>query len=165
MKITEILKSAAAVASSITIIAALLTAIIKPFQRRFAKWIIKVSGIITCDDKIDNLSEKISDLTVSVKVLDNALEAHIRQGSDERALINSSLNDANNKLDASVESQRNMCRNIITELYYEFIKSGCMPRYKHELLIKTYMNYKSLNGNSYIDEIYSELKDIKITDK
>lgn len=157
MNLIEILKLFASVVSSLVIIGGFIISIFKPIRKRLADWIVRTSGMPTCDDKIDKL-------IISVNSLDSALNKHIKESNIERNETLRELTEVNKKLDLSFENQKNTCRNMITDMYYKYGKYGEMPRYKHELLIKTYTNYKAIGGNSYIDEIYDEMKDIKIID-
>lgn len=150
----EILKTAASVISSLVVIGGFLTALCKPIRKKIADWVIGTSGVSTCNAEIDKLVGTVNDMQKS-------LNAHIKQSDTERKETLNALSDVNKKLDDSIEAQRNTCRNLITDMYYKYGKEGEMPRFKHELLIKTYTNYKSMGGNSFIDELYDELKDLK----
>lgn len=153
----EILKTAASIVSSLMIIGGFVVAIFKPVRERIANWIIGTSGVPTCNLEIDKLVNTVSNMQKS-------LDEHIKQSDAERKETLGELTKVNKKLDDNLETQRNSCRNLITDMYYKYGKYGEIPRYKHELLIKTYTNYKSMGGNSFIDEIYEEMKDIKIVD-
>lgn len=153
----EILKTAASIVSSLMIIGGFVVAIFKPIRARIANWIIGTSGVPTCNAEIDKLVGIVNDMQT-------ALNAHIKQSDTERKETLNALNTVNKKLDDNLETQRNTCRNLITDMYYKYGKEGEMPRFKHELLIKTYTNYKSMGGNSFIDELYEEMKDIKVVD-
>ena len=145
----EILKTVASVASSLVVIGGFLVAAFKPLRKKVADWVVGTSGVPTCNAEIDKLVGTV---------------AHIKQSDSERKETLDALNKVNKKLDDNLETQRNSCRNLITDMYYKYGKYGEMPRYKHELLIKTYTNYKSMGGNSFIDELYEEMKDIKVVD-
>ena len=153
----EILKTAASIVSSLMIIGGFVVAIFKPVRSRIANWIIGTSGVPTCNAEIDKLVNTVVNMQKS-------LDEHIKQSDAERKETLGELTKVNKKLDDNLETQRNSCRNLITDMYYKYGKYGEIPRYKHELLIKTYTNYKSMGGNSFIDELYEEMKDIKIVD-
>lgn len=157
MNVIEILKTIASISSSLVVIGGFLVAIFKPLRKKVADWVVGTSGVLTCNAEINKL----------VGIVDNmqkALETHIKQSDTERKETLSELNKVNQKLDDNLETQRNTCRNLIVDMYYKYGRYGEMPRYKHELLIKTYTNYKSMGGNSFIDELYEEMKDIKVVD-
>lgn len=153
----EILKTAASIVSSLMIIGGFVVAIFKPVRARITNWIIGTSGAPTCNAEIDKLVNTVANMQKS-------LDEHIKQSDAERKETLGELTKVNKKLDDNLETQRNSCRNLITDMYYKYGKYGEIPRYKHELLIKTYTNYKSMGGNSFIDELYEEMKDIKIVD-
>ncbi len=154
---TQIIKLISELISSVLIIAGFIITIFKPIRKKLADFIVRTSGVPTCDDKIDSSMTAINNL-------DKALENHIKISKSENTEAINTLEQLNRKLDSSLEAQRNTCRNTITDMYYKYASKGIMPRYKHELLIKTYTNYKSMGGNSFIDELYEEMKDIKIAD-
>ena len=153
----EILKTVASISSSLVVIGGFLVAIFKPLRKKVADWVVGTSGVPTCNAEIDKLVGTVGNMQ-------KALDAHIKQSDSERKETLDALSKVNKKLDDNLETQRNSCRNLITDMYYKYGKYGEMPRYKHELLIKTYTNYKSMGGNSFIDELYEEMKDIKVVD-
>lgn len=153
----EILKTVASVASSLVVIGGFLVAVLKPLRKKVADWVVGTSGVPTCNAEIDKLIRAMNSVQKS-------LDAHIKQSDSERKETLDALSEVNKKLDNNLETQKNTCRNLITDMYYKYGKYGEMPRYKHELLIKTYTNYKSMGGNSFIDELYEEMKDIKVVD-
>ena len=97
--------------------------------------------------------------------MQKALEENIKQSETERKQTLEALNEVNQKLDSTVEIQRNNCRNILTDIWYKYGKYGEIPRYKYDLFIKTYADYKdNLHGNSFVDDIHNKMQDIKIID-
>lgn len=61
-----------------------------------------------------------------------------------------------------VETDRCVLRNIITNFYYANLSTQEMRQYEFENLSKVYEQYKAIGGNSFIDKIWSEVKDWKI---
>ena len=157
MNIVEIIKAIAAVLSALIVIGGFVSTICAPIRKKIASWIVGTSGVSSCNAEIDNL-------VIAVNNMQKALNEHIKQSDFERKETLEELNKVNRKLDNNLETQRNSCRNLIVDMYYKYGRYGEMPRYKHELLIKTYTNYKSMGGNSFIDELYEEMKDIKVVD-
>lgn len=155
--VIEGLKLIASGLSAIIVIASFITAACKPIRKRFANWVVKISGNTVTNNQINEVADM-------VKKIQKDLTDHITSSETERQTTLNTINDINKKLDNSMESQRNTCRNLITDMYYKYGREGEIPRYKHELLIKTYSNYKSMGGNSFIDEIYAEMKEFKVVD-
>lgn len=156
-EVIEGLKLVASGLSAIIVIGTFFTAACKPIRKRFVNWVVKISGNSACNSEIKQVAD-------TVKKIQNDLTEHITQSETERKTTLNAINNINNKLDNSMESQRNTCRNLIVDMYYKYGREGEIPRYKHELLIKTYSNYKSMGGNSFIDEIYKEMKEYKVVD-
>lgn len=161
----EILKAVASMISSLAVVGGLLVAALKPLRKKFAKWMTDASGVSMCNAEIDKLVGAVSDMQRS-------LDSHIKQSDSERketlkaiAEINSKLDATNKKLADTVETQRNDARNIITDIWYKYGKHGEIPRYKYDLFLKTYADYKEhLHGNSFVDDIHAKMADIKIVD-
>jgi len=50
-----------------------------------------------------------------------------------------------------------LLRSTITSKYYVYSELGEIPRYEKENVTYMYEQYKKMDGNSYIDEIYPEI--------
>lgn len=55
-----------------------------------------------------------------------------------------------------------LLRSAITSKYYVFNELGEIPRYERENIIYMYEQYKNMEGNSYVDEIYPEILKLPI---
>ena len=55
------------------------------------------------------------------------------------------------------ETDLAILRNTITHLYYKYLKDKAMPAYERENLVSLYNQYTSLDGNSYIHQLYEEM--------
>ena len=55
-----------------------------------------------------------------------------------------------------------LLRSSITKIYYQYIPQGSIPRFERENAIYLHEQYKNMNGNSYVDEIYPEILQLPI---
>lgn len=61
------------------------------------------------------------------------------------------------------ESTLALLRDNITKKYYRYLDKREMPSYERENLIKQYDIYHKMHGNSYIDIVYEEMKEWKVS--
>lgn len=54
-------------------------------------------------------------------------------------------------------------RSEMLRIYYHNHQSGVIRQYEYENFVFLYEAYKALNGNSFIDKIYTEVKSWEIT--
>jgi hypothetical protein len=54
-------------------------------------------------------------------------------------------------------------RSEMLRIYYHHYQSGTIRQYEYENFVFLYEAYKALNGNSFIDKIYNEVKTWEIT--
>jgi hypothetical protein len=64
--------------------------------------------------------------------------------------------------DNQKETYRCILRNIITDFYYKHKLDSEMRQYEYENLSRLYTQYKALGGNSFVDKIWSEIKEWRI---
>lgn len=57
-----------------------------------------------------------------------------------------------------INGQRCQLRSEMLQIYYHNRDSKTIRQYEYENFVLLYEAYKALNGNSFIDKIYSELK-------
>ena len=55
-----------------------------------------------------------------------------------------------------------LLRSNITSKYYVYTELGEIPRYERENVIYMHEQYKAMQGNSYIDEIFPEIMKLPI---
>ena len=60
------------------------------------------------------------------------------------------------------DGQKSLLRSEMLQIYYRNRKTGIIHQYEYENFVSLYEAYKALNGNSFIDKIYSEVKDWEI---
>lgn len=53
-------------------------------------------------------------------------------------------------------------RSEMLRIYYHNIKTGEIRQYEYENFVMLYEAYKALKGNSFIDKIYAEVKELKV---
>jgi hypothetical protein len=54
--------------------------------------------------------------------------------------------------------QKCQLRNEMLQIYYHNREKGVIRQYEYENFVFLYEAYKALNGNSFIDKIYTEVK-------
>lgn len=62
------------------------------------------------------------------------------------------------KLDIIIESQKDILRKQMTDIYYKYLPYKKILQYDKKCFIKLYHDYEALNGNSYITEIWNEIQ-------
>lgn len=60
------------------------------------------------------------------------------------------------------EGQKCLLRSQMLEIYYDGLKEKKIRQYKYENFILCYKAYKSLNGNSFIDEIKEKVDKFEV---
>ena len=63
----------------------------------------------------------------------------------------------------TIEGEKCLLRSELLRIYYRGKVRKELRQYDHENFIKLYEAYKSLGGNSFIDNVYSEVQDWEIT--
>ena len=61
-----------------------------------------------------------------------------------------------------VNGQRCQLRSEMLRIYYANRETGVIHQYEYENFVYLYDAYKALRGNSFIDKIYSEVKEWEI---
>lgn len=56
------------------------------------------------------------------------------------------------------EGQKSLLRSEMLQIYYRNREKGIIHQYEYENFVYLYEAYKALNGNSFIDKIYSEVQ-------
>lgn len=60
------------------------------------------------------------------------------------------------------EALKCLLRSSITKIYYKYKELGCIPLYEKENVTYLHEQYKKMNGNSYVDELYPEIMQLPI---
>lgn len=55
-----------------------------------------------------------------------------------------------------------LLRSSITKIYYKYTDLGYIPQFERENVIYMHDQYKHMDGNSYVDEIYPEILKLPI---
>lgn len=63
-----------------------------------------------------------------------------------------------------IESERDILRYHIMDIYQTYKKTKAFPIYIKEKLEETYKNYKKLDGNHYIDKYFRRMKNWEVID-
>ncbi len=74
-----------------------------------------------------------------------------------KPIRNKIFNNKNEK-----EGEKCLLRDAMLRTYYKHVDNGEIRQYEFENFIKLYEAYKSLGGNSFIDEVYEEIREWKI---
>jgi len=69
------------------------------------------------------------------------------------------IKQRNKDVESQNEGVKCLLRSEITRIYYVHLESRELREFQFENLEKLYLAYKALNGNSFIDKIYKEMKD------
>ena len=75
------------------------------------------------------------------------------------------LTDIQEAIDLLNASQLDMLRYDMNKLYYKYRPYKKMLSADKKAFIKLYQDYKSMNGNTWIDSLYSEVKDWPIVEE
>lgn len=75
--------------------------------------------------------------------------------------IGGTITENKDDLEALKISAKDVLREKIMGIYYEYKAERALPTYKKEALIQYYNDYKKLNGNSYIDKYYARMSSWK----
>lgn len=62
----------------------------------------------------------------------------------------------------TTEGEKCLLRDAMLRTYYKHVDNGEIRQYEFENFIKLYEAYKSLGGNSFIDEVYEEIREWRI---
>ena len=62
------------------------------------------------------------------------------------------------RIDRIANGQKCQLRNDMLQIYYRNREQEKIRQYEYENFVKLYEAYKALNGNSFIDKIYSDVK-------
>lgn len=60
------------------------------------------------------------------------------------------------------EALKCLLRSNITKIYYKYTEIGSIPQFEKENVTYMHEQYKKMNGNSYVDEIYPEIMKLPI---
>lgn len=60
------------------------------------------------------------------------------------------------------EALKCLLRSSITKIYYKYIEQGSIPQFEKENVTYMHEQYKKMNGNSYVDELYPEIMKLPI---
>lgn len=67
-------------------------------------------------------------------------------------------NEQDKKLNCLIHSSNDMMRAEIVKIYYRYLPYKKIPQYSRELLDKLFHDYHDQGGNSFIEDIYNEMK-------
>lgn len=62
------------------------------------------------------------------------------------------------QLECLIHSSNDLLRMNINKLYYQYLPTKSMPAHDWKLMTLLYTDYHKQGGNTYIDEIYEEMK-------
>ena len=126
-------------AGALVTLSTLITLIIKPLRNKFIKWIRTTTDSDGIDNKIDDINDKLDQLT-----------GLVAQTIEQNKKLQEDLDTLSMALQASL-------RNQILILYYDCRKKKYISRYELECLNKLYENYINRHGNSFVTAAYTYL--------
>ena len=136
MKFVELLKIVGGALGGITGIFATIVAIFKPIRKSFVNWVV-------CNTGSANMAKQISEI-------EKMMKDHIGQDA-QKAEDMKTLKETVEKLK---DSERCVLRTNILRIYNKYLPDGEIPAYEFETLSKDYHSYKSLEGNTFVDDIW-----------
>lgn len=136
MKFVELLKIIGTALGGITGICATIVAIFKPLRKGFVNWVV-------CNTGSANMAKQISEI-------EKMMKDHIGQDA-QKAEDMKTLKETVEKLK---DSERCVLRTNILRIYNKYLPDGEIPAYEFETLSKDYHSYKSLEGNTFVDDIW-----------
>lgn len=66
------------------------------------------------------------------------------------------------KLDKLTQSSNDLLRKDMTDIYYKYLPYRKILQYDKESFLKLYHDYAAQGGNTYITDVYNELKDWEV---
>ena len=136
MKFLEFLKIIGGAIGGLTGLWAIIVAIVKPLRKRFVNWII-------CKIGSENMAKEISDIKAMLK-------EHIGQDAQKAE----DMKEVKDTVEKLKDSERCVLRTNILRIYNKYLPDGEIPAYEFETLSKDYHSYKSLEGNTFVDDIW-----------
>ena len=136
MNFIEILKIIGAALGGLVGISGFIVAIVKPLRKSFVNWII-------CNTGSENMAKEISDIK-------EMLKEHI--GQDAQKVED--MKEVKETVEKLKDSERCVLRTNILRIYNKYLPDGEIPAYEFETLSKDYHSYKSLEGNTFVDDIW-----------
>lgn len=70
----------------------------------------------------------------------------------------------NEKIDKLITSSNDILRKELVTIYYRYLPYKKIPVYTKKSFLKLHHDYHDQGGNSFIDEIYEEVKDWKVVE-
>lgn len=77
-------------------------------------------------------------------------------------LVVNFIRNKKNSMGSLREGVKALLRSEILKIYYHNCDRKELRQYQREALDKLYEAYKSLGGNSFIDDVYEEMRDWKV---
>lgn len=136
MNFIEILKIIGAALGGLVGISGFIVAIVKPLRKGFVNWII-------CNTGSENMAKEISDIK-------EMLKEHIGQDAQKAE----DMKEVKETVEKLKDSERCVLRTNILRIYNKYLPDGEIPAYEFETLSKDYHSYKSLEGNTFVDDIW-----------
>ena len=136
MKFAEYVQIIGSVLATITGLFAVITAIVKPLRKAFVNWVI-------CNTGSTNMAKQISEM-------EKMLKSHNEQDEQKTEAVK----EIKETVEKLKDAQRCILRTNILRIYYKYLPTGEIPAYVFETLSKDYHAYKSIEGNTFVDDIW-----------
>lgn len=157
MEIFEWIKFIASAISSGLVIVGFLATCLKPVRKKLADWVKKTCHSEETTTAIEELKEKMSELKDDSDKKDEEIKGSVKELADlmkEHIAKDKEKIEEHKKLE---KSDRTIIRSEITTIYYRYCEKKIIPVYEKENFIYLYNQYKSLGGNSYVDDIKAQI--------
>lgn len=136
MKFLEYVGIIGSALGGITGFFAVIMTIIKPLRKGFVNWVV-------CNTGSANMAKQISEI-------DKMLKAHIEQDKQKA----DDMREIKETVEKLKDSEQCNLRTNILRAYYKYLPTGEIPAYAFETLSKDYHSYKSLDGDTFVDDIW-----------
>lgn len=110
------------------------------------------------NEQIQNLNEKMDEINQSSVESDKTLQTEIKKYTENLSDIKEELCKSDKKMNLMIDSDKEMNKVLITNMYYETIEKGWIPIYKLKTLETIYEKYLQQNGDTFVASLMAEIR-------
>lgn len=122
-----------------------------PYSEMIKTLTIVSGGVFTLYKLMKNVFEQYLNTRLS------GIEGKLTHIEETNIKQNENIEKILHQQNLLMQADQDILRSMITSKYYEAIERESFPQYERECLTLIYRDYKTLNGNSFIDLLYEEL--------
>lgn len=104
--------------------------------------------------KLDNMDQNRENAREEQENENNRIYAKLESLSEKTSHLKELVEDVISNQKITNEICKDLLRDIITRIYYKYIREPYLPRYEKDRLIKAYSQYIKLEDNTFVKEIY-----------